>query len=149
MYLSRRHVIGAGALGAVWLCSHLSAAVVISEIHYHPPEPDGDRLEFVELWNAGAAQVELDGWRFVGGVRFTFPADTTLAAGGRLIVARDAHAFSESGNELTVVGNFSGSLANEGEEVTLVDADNSRVDAVPYDDQVPLARPHKRFQSLC
>ena len=137
MYLSRRHVIGAGALGAVWLCSHLSAAVVISEIHYHPPEPDGDRLEFVELWNAGAAQVELDGWRFVGGVRFTFPADPTLAAGGRLIVARDAHAFSESGNELTVVGNFSGSLANEGEEVTLVDADNSRVDAVPYDDQVP------------
>jgi hypothetical protein len=129
-------------VGSVLLSSHLDAAVVtvvIGEIHYHPPEPDGDRLEFVELWNSGPAEVELDGWRLLGGIRFTFPANTTIAAGGRLVVARDRLALVPNGDDPAVIGNFSGSLANEGEELMLVDAGNARADAVPYDDQVPWA----------
>ena len=37
-------------------------AVVISEVHYHPPKPDGKQLEFVELYNTTAEEADLSGW---------------------------------------------------------------------------------------
>ena len=37
------------------------ASVVISEVHYHPPTPDGKQLEFVELHNPTGAAIDLSG----------------------------------------------------------------------------------------
>ena len=62
--------------------------LVLSEIHYNPLDrPDGRRLEFVELYNAGATVEDLSGWRLDGDADFVFPTNTTLAAGAFLVVA--------------------------------------------------------------
>ena len=68
--------------------------VVISEIFYHPSSTN--LLEqYVELYNRGAAPVDLAGWRFLNGVSFTFPTNaiTKLAPGAYLAVAADAATF--------------------------------------------------------
>ena len=50
------------------------AAVVINEIMYHPAsELDAD--EWIELYNNGAAAVDVSGWKFTSGVNFTFPVE--------------------------------------------------------------------------
>ena len=52
-------VIASVAVVCSGLVAPLFAAVVISEVHYHPPEPDGNRLEFVEIWNSGDGEIDI------------------------------------------------------------------------------------------
>lgn len=67
--------------------------MVINEIYYDPPD-NTQRLEFIELHNAGASPVAVGGWRLEDGVDFTFPAGATIAAGGYFVVAEDAGCFN-------------------------------------------------------
>ena len=67
------------------------ALAVISEIHYSPPTGSA-QLPFVEI--TGSALLDVSGWRLSGGVSYTIPAGTTLAASGRLAI----NAFSGSLN---------------------------------------------------
>ncbi|MFP6738689.1 MAG: lamin tail domain-containing protein [Planctomycetota bacterium] len=62
-------------------------AVVINEIHYNPPAPEGRDLEFVELFNPGNEAVSLDGWKLEGGISFEFPSGLVLPAGGMSLSA--------------------------------------------------------------
>lgn len=62
--------------------------VVINEILYKPLSGD-DNDGFVELYNQGQKAVDLSGWKFVSGIRYTFPASTVLPAGGYLVVAKN------------------------------------------------------------
>lgn len=95
--------------------------VVINEILYHPLSGD-DEEEFVELHNPGNAEIDLAGWRFVDGIDFEFPSGSRIAAGGFLVVARDAQrlrALHPTLSSQTVVGNFGGALADGGERLAL------------------------------
>src|ERR1044071_8968681 len=67
--------------------------VVINEIMYHPASTNVLE-EWVELLNTGTTNVNLSGWRFTRGVHFTFPTNTTLAAGAYIVVAADAATFA-------------------------------------------------------
>ena len=51
--------------------------VVINEIHYDS-DPKTDAFEFVELHNAGGKSIDLSGWHFSDGIKYTFPANTNL-----------------------------------------------------------------------
>ncbi|MDA0991675.1 MAG: lamin tail domain-containing protein, partial [Verrucomicrobia bacterium] len=72
-----------------------SSHVVIAEIMFHP-KPTGlhpeDNLhdEFIEILNPGSTAVDLwssaGSWRMAGGANFTFPTNTTLAAGDHLLL---------------------------------------------------------------
>src|SRR5262245_42531602 len=64
------------------------AAVVINEILYHAPD-DLDRLQFIELHNTGDKAIDLAGWKFTKGVKFTFPAKSSIPAGGFVVVCKD------------------------------------------------------------
>lgn len=76
-------------------CPSLSAqSVQISEIFHHPASTNVLE-QYVELYNPGGTPVDISGWKFVNGVRFTFPAATTIAAGGYLAVAADAATFTQ------------------------------------------------------
>ncbi len=95
--------------------------IVISEIMFNPIS--GSELDtYVELHNRGDDVVNLGGWRFAAGIRFTFPAGTSLAPGGYLVVARDRNRLIDrypnlnSGN---TVGNFGGRLSNSGERLAI------------------------------
>lgn len=117
-----------------------AANLVLSEIHYHPDVTEEE--EFLELMNIGPRSVDLTGVRFVAGVDFTFTGSAIiqLAAGGRVLVVRNAAAFqSRYGTGGPVAGTFTvdKSLANEGDRLTLLDRGGQVIRDFTYDDHWP------------
>ncbi len=107
--------------------------VVINEIHYHPVADD-DGAEFIELFNNGPAATDLTGWQLGGGIGFAFAPGTVIAPGGYLVIARDRTRLLTLQPALTpvqVVGDYSGTLSNGGERLTLT---FSRTGLVPGPD---------------
>ena len=127
--------------------------VVISEIHYHPPElgtNDNSRDEFIELYNFSTTNVTLfdanfptNTWHLRDAVDFDFPTNVTLAPQGRLIVvgfdpntnAVDLAAFRARygiGVEVKVLGPWDGKLSNDDDEVRLNRPDEPNANDTPY-----------------
>ena len=96
--------------------------VVINELMYHPVS--GDRNdEFVELYNGSTNAVNVGGWRLDGGVTFSIPANTTLPAGGYLVIAENATRLLTNYPGLAhthTLGNYGGNLAHSGERIALL-----------------------------
>jgi len=61
--------------------------VVINELLPH--SENSAVPQFIELYNRGSNAVSLADWQFTSGITFTFPTNTSLAAGGYLVVARN------------------------------------------------------------
>src|SRR5262249_19718485 len=97
--------------------------VVINEMHYNPPS-NPVREEFIELHNATTASVDLSFWKIRGGVDYAIPQGTALPAGGFLVVAQDP-ATIQAQHGVAALGPWSGALNNQGERVTLRDADDN------------------------
>jgi hypothetical protein len=109
-----------------------NTAIVISEIMYAPPS-DHRQGEFIELTNRSASAVNLGGWRFSQGVSYTLPANTSIAPGGRLVVAQNAAFITANYPGATaVVGDYGGSLSNSGELIRLLDETGNLADEVDY-----------------
>jgi len=120
-----------------------TGSVLINEIMYHPGTGDpgypgyvaeDTRLEYIELYNKGAAAVSLKDWKFTQGIAFTFP-DLSIGAGQYLVVAADTTAFHTkypSVDMAKVVGGWTGKLANSGQDVELEDPLGQRMDFVSY-----------------
>jgi len=88
----------------------VESSVVINEIFYHPPS-ENSAEEWVELFNTGAAAVDLNAWELKG-AGFTF-SNVTLAAGAYLVVAADLPTFAaKHPGVANVVGGFSGDLTS-------------------------------------
>ncbi len=106
--------------------------IVINEIMFNPITAERDD-EYIELYNRGTGTVDLSHWRFTDGIDFVFPDGTELAAGGYLVVARDAAnliaKYPQLGNTNTL-GDFDGSLGDRGERIVL-----SRPDDMDFPDQ--------------
>jgi len=105
--------------------------VLINEIMFNPL---GGRPadEWIELRNVSAAPINLAGWQFTRGVRFTFP-NISLPPNGYLVVAADVAAFQLNFPDVTtVVGGWSGSLANSDETLELETALGEIVNTVHY-----------------
>jgi len=116
------------------------APVLITEIMYNPSiegqAPENLAEEFIEIHNQGAEAVDMSGWRFVRGIDYQFPEQTTLAPGACLVLAADMNVVQEKYPEIdTVLGPWSGRLSNSGETVELVDTHGRTVDTLRYADQ--------------
>jgi hypothetical protein len=97
------------------------AEVVISEIMYHAITTLGDD-EFIELHNRSAASVNLGGWRLRGEADFDIPSGTTLAAGARLVIAKNPTHLIAAYPGLSganVRGPFTGSLSDRTGRISL------------------------------
>ena len=120
----------------------LVGPIVFSEIQYHPTNNylgDTNAAEFVELLNLTGTNVPLydpaaltNTWKISGGIDFVFPANRSLAAGGTLLVVNFDPTDVARSNwfcnayQLTnapLYGPYSGSLANEGEDLQLFKPD--------------------------
>lgn len=116
----------------------IEQGVVINEIMFNPPGDDEEPTEYVELYNPGAADVDLSGWRFADGIVYVFPTGTVLTANGYLVVARDPGAVETNYGLGAVLGPpDSGRLDNSGERLALCDALGNLVDEVVYRDRLP------------
>ncbi|MBL7153812.1 MAG: lamin tail domain-containing protein, partial [Phycisphaerae bacterium] len=107
--------------------------VIINEIHYDP-DVKTELVEYVELVNRSAFDVDIGNWYFSNGIAYQFPAGTTLAAGGYVVVAQTpAQVASKFGVSSSLVfGPCVGKLSNEGERIVLRDAKGEQVDEVEY-----------------
>ncbi len=122
--------------GEGWIWSAMASISVgtprlaLGELMYHPP--DG-AAEFVELWNLESRPVDLSG-ATLDGVRATLPAGTVIDAGGRLVLAGDAHAFWRDHPGVPLAATFDGNLSNSGETITLRDAAGQVLAQATYHD---------------
>ncbi|MEN8867133.1 MAG: lamin tail domain-containing protein, partial [Akkermansiaceae bacterium] len=112
-------------------------ALAITEIHFNP---DGDdATEFVELQNLGATAIDLSGIHFSSGLKFTFTSGT-LAPGERLVLVRDATAFSDAYPDVTIGGVFEdGALDNGGEQLVLSEVGGRMIVEADYNDWLDAA----------
>ena len=119
--------------------SGLFTNLKVTELHYHPNDwglVDDKELEFIELKNTGATSLDLSGLAFTDGINFTFPAGTAIAPGAFMVIASNKTEFS---NFYKIKPNFqySGSLSNGGEKITLQTATNQDVISFTYYDSIP------------
>lgn len=106
--------------------------VIISEIMYNPNTATNNfELEYVELSNIGTDSEDLTDWALRDGIDFTFPTNTTLAAGASLIVvgfdpaeSDKLDAFTAAYGAANIIGPWSGRLNNAGETIWLLRADD-------------------------
>ncbi len=105
----------------------LDSTVVFNELFYNPT--DGDSTpEWVELYNQQSVNVDISGWKLAGGVDYEFPEGTVVAADSYLVVAADPLLISGS------LGPFAGALADNGEELRLINNSDRVMSVVDYND---------------
>ena len=129
-----------------------AANTVITEINYNPRDltpgtPTGGDIqtfEFIELMNSSAGPVDFSGVKFTTGIAYTFPTGRVLAAGERMVIAKDLTAFasrypdgSYAGLSAKTVGPFDGQLDNGGERIVLTALNNTTIADLTYDDAAP------------
>ncbi|MGK0187831.1 MAG: hypothetical protein ACI9R3_003622 [Verrucomicrobiales bacterium] len=114
--------------------------VVINELMYYPEAPGG---EFLELHNRSTTTAfDLGGWQ-INGLGFTFAPGTVLPADEFVVIAGNAGAFGRTyGWSVPLAGEYSGSLDNGGETLTLLQPDTAGgneiiIDQLRYDDDAP------------
>lgn len=128
-----------------------SSNLVVSEIHYHPAAPnstetaagfsDQDDFEMIQLRNIGDDPLDLTRVLFTDGIAFDFGASqvTWLAPEASVIVVRNLEAFRlryGSDFDSILAGQYSGSLSNGGERITL-QADDEVIRNFVYGDEAP------------
>jgi hypothetical protein len=129
-----------------------AANLVISEIMYHPTDPDAGEItsgftddgafEFIELQNISAAVVDMTGVRFTGGIEYDFSPGVTINPGARLVVAANRTAFLmryPGAAAALAASEFKNGtqLSNAGETLTLTDALGAALRSFAYDDALP------------
>lgn len=120
--------------------------LLITEIHYRPlgpQSPDEEaagaarkEFEFLELMNVSSDLISLGGVSFLNGVSIAFAGDTTLGPNERIVLASNGAAFEERYG-FAPGGVYAGSLSNDGEPLTLLDAGGSLLLDFEYNDQFP------------
>ncbi len=110
--------------------------LIISEIYYDPPfaidESTTDDREFIEVHNPTGVSVDLTDWRVRGGIDYDFDDGLQIDARSTLVIisfdpngvenAARVDAFRAAhdiGDEVVLVGGYSGQLSDTGESVVL------------------------------
>lgn len=112
-----------------------SAQLKITEISYNPPESGTDSLEYIELYNAGSAVLDLKDFKFTKGVEHTFEA-YLMQPGTYLVVAVNRAAF-ERNYKKSAIQWTTGALNNNGEIIAIADAAGVEVISVDFKDVSP------------
>jgi len=114
------------------------APLHVSELMYAPYAPEAgspyknDDFAWLELRNAGAVPLALEGVQFVSGISHTFGV-VALGPGARLVLAKNPVAFAERhGDGMAVEAWQSGNLARKGETLALVDPHGSNILTFTY-----------------
>lgn len=112
--------------------------VMINEVMYAPPAENGEYIELLN--NSRLVNWDVSGWTLEGeNLRFTFPANSFVAPGGFLVIARNRQVFASSyGAMVPVFGEWTGELGSTGDRLHLVHSDGQTViDTVTFEDSAP------------
>ncbi len=115
----------------------------LTELMYNPAaDPEGtssDEFEFIEFKNMGDDTLDLSSVSITNGVTFSFAGSsvTSLGPGQFVLAVRNKQAFlSRYGTALSahIAGQYTGKLANNGEQVTVVDFWNGTIVDLAFSD---------------
>ena len=122
------------ALPALLLAAtaHADSTVVFNEIMYHPNATNEAQLEWVELHNQMAVDMDLSGWTLGGGVQFTFAEGTVLGGGKYLVIGGSPATLMAATGLTNVLGPFAGQLSNNGDTLELRNNNQRLMDSVSY-----------------
>ncbi len=132
--------VGIGKVAAVLIAfasavAPAPAGVVINEIFYHAPD-DLDNVQFIELHNTDGTAVDLTGWKLAKGVKYLFPATSTIGPGAFVVVCKDSAEFKKHYG-FDAAGQFQGSLSHSADQIDLIDAGGKKIDSVKYKSRAP------------
>jgi hypothetical protein len=109
-------------------------------INYHPQPQlgfDGDKLEFLALYNNGEDTVDASGFYFRElGVTYTFPESSLIMPHEEIFLVSNAEAF-QTCFQKPAYGKFRRHLSNKSEKLVLADAWGNVIDEVTYRDSLP------------
>ena len=116
------------------LTAHARAdsTVVFNEIMYHPNVTNEAQLEWIELHNQMAVDMDLSGWSLAGGVQFTFAEGTVVGGGKYLLIASSPTTLTAARGATNMLGPFTGRLANSGDTLELRNNNQRLIDSVSY-----------------
>jgi hypothetical protein len=142
--------------GGVWSALNEAAFVTaspadhanlrVTELHYHPANhpsvPDDEDLEFIEFLNIGNGPISLAGVQITefASTPYVFASDLVLAAGERIVVARNPAAFaSVYGSSVNVApsGYSPANFSNGGERIRVISAGGQTIVDFTYGDASP------------
>jgi hypothetical protein len=122
---------------AIYAVGPVAENLRITEIMYNPADtnnPNDPNKEFVELKNIGTEALNLNLVKFTKGIDYTFP-DINLAPNQYIVVVKDPAAFiAQYGASVNIAGQYSGSLANNGERIRFEDAIGRQILDFTYSD---------------
>ena len=137
---------GGPAYAATVEIESTSFNLIVTELNYNPYDltpaetnaglTDAQTLEFVELYNAGNAPLDLTGYKLQDGVTATFPA-FILTNGTYAVVVKNTNAFRirYTNGAIRIIGIYSGNLSNGGETIRLEDSQGGVIATIPYGDK--------------
>jgi hypothetical protein len=111
----------------------------ITELMFNPSEPltgtnISEDFEYVEIKNSGTEALSLAGMKFTRGITFAF-SNVVLNAGQHAVIVKNLAAFrSRYGTGINVVGQFIGSLSDDGENIRLMGPLGETIHNFEYDD---------------
>jgi hypothetical protein len=125
---------------AVTLYTHIPP-LRITEIMYHPlPAPPGstntdEDFEYVEVKNTGGTVLNVNRFSLGGGIQFQFP-NVDLQPGELAVVVKNIAAFqSRYGTTNRILGVYTGSLNNAGDQIVLLGGAGESILDFSYDDE--------------
>src|SRR5881397_1813463 len=113
------------------LSARADSALVFNEIMYHPAANETG-LEWIELYNQMAVNMDISGWSLGGGVQFKFAEGTVVPGGGYIVAAISPSALAAATGYTNAYGPFIGRLSNSGERLELRNNNHRLMDWVEY-----------------
>ena len=121
--------------------------LLISEVMYHPPEPDEraramgltrrSDFEFLELLNVTSDAIDLTGMYCREGIYFFLASSRIVDPGKRVVIARNVNGMSHRYPECAVMTTYQGNLGNGRESIVIRAANGEEIASVTYDDEDP------------
>lgn len=112
----------------------LDSTLVFNEIMYNPGGAEDATLEWVELYNQLAVDLDISEWALEGGIDFQFPDGTVVAGRDYLVVAINPEALETSSGYAGAIGPYEGMLSNGGEELRLVNNSDRVMNVIEFGD---------------
>ena len=127
----KSRLLSCALLLATILQARADATLVFNEIHYHPATNE-PAMEWVELYNQLAVDLDVSGWSLTGDIGYTFPAGTRARGRGVIVVAIDPAVLMAATGATNVLGPFTNRLANGGGTLRLRNNNGRVMDEVNY-----------------
>jgi len=130
--MNRFTILAVTCLAGGLLTARADSSVVFNEIMYHPATNE-PAMEWVELYNQMAVDVDMSNWSLDGEINYRFGTNTVLKGGAFMVVALSPLNLVAATGLTNILGPFTKRLSNSGGELRLRNNNGRVVNKVDYE----------------